>query len=239
MAHIFSLARRGLSSMIIPLTASRLSSIPFNTGLMKGYRYASTENTNNKNNKNNNDPEEVCENLLKSITSTKYVGPSAKQRRTFVALVQNEPGVLSKLSGMISARGFNIDSLVVGRTNVPDLSRMTLVFYDTTHASEQLRAQLEDMVPVWAVVDYTDMSMVERELLLIKVSLDKENNDLPKRMRRDLNRRSLTELTALFEGKVQDVGMDAIIIELAARPARVITFMSLLHPYYILEASRT
>lgn len=181
-------------------------------------------------------PEMACRNILSTVVPKKLGG---KQRRTFVALVQNEPGVLSKISGMISARGFNIDSLVVGRTDVAGLSRMSLVFYDTQDASEQLQAQLEDLVPVWAVMDYTDMPLVEREMLLVKVSLDRENEDLPLRMRRDLNRRSLTELTALFDGKVQDVGIDGVIIELTARPERVVTFTSLLKPYGVLESTRT
>eukprot|EP00123_Amoebidium_parasiticum_P014146 comp22357_c1_seq2/m.33297 comp22357_c1_seq2/g.33297 ORF comp22357_c1_seq2/g.33297 comp22357_c1_seq2/m.33297 type:complete len:270 (-) comp22357_c1_seq2:8-817(-) len=186
-----------------------------------------------------NTAEQVCENLLKSMPQTSASGPKAKQRRIFTALVQNEPGVLSKISGMISSRGFNIDSLVVGRTDIPNLSRMTLVFHDTNDATEQLRAQLEDLVPVYAVFDYTDMKVVEREMCLVKISLDRENADLPVRMRRDLNRRSLTELTALFGGRVQDVGLDSIVVELATKPANVVTFLSLLRPYGVLETART
>ncbi len=86
-------------------------------------------------------------------------------------LVQNEPGVLSRVSGILAARGFNIDSLVVCNTEVEDLSRMTIVLRGLDGVIEQARRQLEDLVPVWAVLDYTRTQIVERELLLAKVSL--------------------------------------------------------------------
>ena len=85
-------------------------------------------------------------------------------------LVQNEPGVLSRVSGILAARGFNIDSLVVCNTEVEDLSRMTIVLQGQDGVIEQARRQLEDLVPVWAVLDYTQSPLVQRELLLAKVS---------------------------------------------------------------------
>jgi acetolactate synthase-1/3 small subunit len=86
-------------------------------------------------------------------------------------LVQNEPGVLSRVSGILAARGFNIDSLVVCNTEVKDLSRMTIVLQGQDGVVEQARRQLEDLVPVWAVLDYTEAALVQRELLLAKVSI--------------------------------------------------------------------
>ena len=86
-------------------------------------------------------------------------------------LVQNEPGVLSRVSGILAARGFNIDSLVVCNTEVDDLSRMTIVLQGQDGVIEQARRQLEDLVPVWAVLDYTQSPLVQRELLLAKVSI--------------------------------------------------------------------
>jgi acetolactate synthase I/III small subunit len=86
-------------------------------------------------------------------------------------LVQNEPGVLSRISGILAARGFNIDSLVVCNTEVEDLSRMTIVLRGLDGVIEQARRQLEDLVPVWAVLDYTSAALVQRELLLAKVSI--------------------------------------------------------------------
>jgi acetolactate synthase-1/3 small subunit len=85
-------------------------------------------------------------------------------------LVQNEPGVLSRVSGILAARGFNIDSLVVCNTEVADLSRMTIVLQGQDGVVEQARRQLEDLVPVWAVLDYTTSPLVQRELLLAKIS---------------------------------------------------------------------
>ncbi|KZT65976.1 acetolactate synthase [Daedalea quercina L-15889] len=86
-------------------------------------------------------------------------------------LVQNEPGVLSRVSGILAGRGFNIDSLVVCRTEIRDLSRMCIVLRGQDAVIEQARRQLEDLVPVWAVLDYTDTHCIERELLLVKVSI--------------------------------------------------------------------
>ncbi|KAH9847196.1 acetolactate synthase [Lenzites betulinus] len=86
-------------------------------------------------------------------------------------LVQNEPGVLSRVSGILAGRGFNIDSLVVCRTEIRDLSRMCIVLSGQDGVVEQARRQLEDLVPVWAVLDYTDTHCIERELLLAKVSI--------------------------------------------------------------------
>lgn len=86
-------------------------------------------------------------------------------------LVQNEPGVLSRVSGILASRGFNIDSLVVCRTEIRDLSRMCIVLSGQEGVVEQARRQLEDLVPVWAVIDYTETPVISRELLLAKVSI--------------------------------------------------------------------
>ncbi|WVQ73389.1 acetolactate synthase, small subunit [Cryptococcus sp. DSM 104548] len=99
--------------------------------------------------------------------------PSAEpfKRHRLNCLVQNEPGVLSRVSGILAGRGFNIDSLVVCQTEIRDLSRMCIVLKGQDGVIEQARRQLEDLVPVWAVLDYTKTSCVERELLLAKVSI--------------------------------------------------------------------
>ena len=93
------------------------------------------------------------------------------KRHVLNCLVQNEPGVLSRISGILAARGFNIDSLVVCSTEVEDLSRMTIVLQGQDGVIEQARRQLEDLVPVWAVLDYTGAPLVQRELLLAKISI--------------------------------------------------------------------
>lgn len=93
------------------------------------------------------------------------------KRHILNCLVQNEPGVLSRVSGILAARGFNIDSLVVCSTEVDDLSRMTIVLTGQDGVVEQARRQLEDLVPVWAVLDYTNAALVQRELLLAKINI--------------------------------------------------------------------
>ncbi|PKK69520.1 small regulatory subunit of acetolactate synthase [Rhizophagus irregularis] len=112
--------------------------------------------------------EEAVTNIL---YNTPAPSPSPPKRHMFNCLVQNEPGVLSRVSGILAARGFNIDSLVVASTEAADLSRMTIVLRGRDDVIEQARRQLEDLVPVWAVLDYTNTMVVERELLLVKVSI--------------------------------------------------------------------
>jgi acetolactate synthase-1/3 small subunit len=102
-------------------------------------------------------------------TPTPSVAPP--KRHVLNCLVQNEPGVLSRVSGILAARGFNIDSLVVCSTEVDDLSRMTIVLSGQDGVVEQARRQLEDLVPVWAVLDYTAAPLVQRELLLAKINI--------------------------------------------------------------------
>lgn len=110
-----------------------------------------------------------------AVSSILYETPLPSQappkRHILNCLVQNEPGVLSRVSGILAARGFNIDSLVVCSTEVKDLSRMTIVLKGQEGVVEQARRQVEDLVPVWAVLDYTASPLVQRELLLAKVSI--------------------------------------------------------------------
>ncbi|KUI67242.1 Acetolactate synthase small subunit, mitochondrial [Cytospora mali] len=110
-----------------------------------------------------------------AVSNILYETPSPSmappKRHILNCLVQNEPGVLSRVSGILAARGFNIDSLVVCSTEVADLSRMTIVLTGQDGVVEQARRQLEDLVPVWAVLDYTSSALVQRELLLAKINI--------------------------------------------------------------------
>ncbi|KAK4101353.1 acetolactate synthase [Parathielavia hyrcaniae] len=110
-----------------------------------------------------------------AVSNILYETPSPSaaptKRHILNCLVQNEPGVLSRVSGILAARGFNIDSLVVCSTEVEDLSRMTIVLTGQDGVVEQARRQLEDLVPVWAVLDYTTSPLVQRELLLAKINI--------------------------------------------------------------------
>lgn len=110
-----------------------------------------------------------------AVSNILYETPSPSlappKRHILNCLVQNEPGVLSRVSGILAARGFNIDSLVVCNTEVDDLSRMTIVLTGQDGVVEQARRQLEDLVPVWAVLDYSKAALVQRELLLAKINI--------------------------------------------------------------------
>ncbi|RMZ86046.1 hypothetical protein DV737_g149, partial [Chaetothyriales sp. CBS 132003] len=105
------------------------------------------------------------------LYETPIISQAPPKKHILNCLVQNEPGVLSRVSGILAARGFNIDSLVVCNTEVEDLSRMTIVLQGQDGVVEQARRQLEDLVPVWAVLDYTPAALVQRELLLAKISI--------------------------------------------------------------------
>ena len=110
-----------------------------------------------------------------AVSSILYDTPTPskqpKHQHVLNCLVQNEPGVLSRISGTLAARGFNIDSLVVCNTEVKDLSRMTIVLQGQDSIIEQARRQIEDLVPVYAVLNYTNSQMVKRELMLARISL--------------------------------------------------------------------
>lgn len=154
-------------------------------------------------------------------------------RHVIAALVTNEPGVLSQVAGMFAARGFNIDSLVVGRTENPEISRMTIVVSGSDAVLEQVRKQLQKLVPVVKVVDYKDVAFVERDLMLVQVSTESSQKD-------QLNKRSeLIELASLFRAKVVDVSPDQLMIELAGTEDKVEAFIQLIQPYGIVELART
>lgn len=110
-----------------------------------------------------------------AVSSILYETPAPskqpKKQHVLNCLVQNEPGVLSRISGTLAARGFNIDSLIVCNTEVKDLSRMTIVLQGQDSVIEQARRQIEDLVPVYAVLNYTESQLVKRELMMTRISL--------------------------------------------------------------------
>ena len=154
------------------------------------------------------------------------------QRHLIAALVTNEPGVLAQVAGMFAARGFNIDSLVVGRTENPNLSRMTIVVNGDEAMLEQVRKQLQKVVPVVKVVDYANAAHVERDLMLAQVSTANETSPTDKR-------EELITLANLFRAKVVDVAPDRLMIELSGDEEKIEAFITLLEPYGILELART
>jgi len=154
---------------------------------------------------------------------------SLMYRHVIAALVTNEPGVLAQVAGMFAARGFNIDSLVVGRTENPELSRMTIVVNGDDAVLEQVRKQLQKLVPVVKVVDYKDVAYVERDLMLVQVSTAGDQN----------KRGEVVELANLFRARIVDVGHDQIMVEMSGTEDKVEAFVELVKPYGIIEMART
>ncbi len=148
-------------------------------------------------------------------------------RHIIAALVMNEPGVLAHVAGMFAARGFNIDSLVVGRTENPDVSRMTIVINGDDQMLDQVRKQLGKLVEVVKVVDYSGTAYVERDLMLARVAAPSGS------------RGAVIELAGLFRANVVDVGHEELMVELSGTEDKLEAFAELLRPFGIVELART
>ncbi|MDP6432960.1 MAG: acetolactate synthase small subunit [Candidatus Scalindua sp.] len=142
-------------------------------------------------------------------------------------LVENKVGVLSRITGLFSGRGFNIESLAVGETEDTNISRMTIVVSGDDSILEQVRKQLGKVVDTIKVTDYTGTDYVERNLILIKVSV------LPGK------RNEIIELVDVFRGKIIDVGQKDMIVEISGPEDRLEAVLNLLRPYGIKEVART
>ncbi len=149
-------------------------------------------------------------------------------RHLLSALVQNVPGVLSHISGMLASRGYNIDSLAVGETETPELSRMTFVVMGDDRVLDQVRKQLEKVVTVVEVEDISSQDFVERDLMLARVQAPKGTQ-----------RSELFELVRIFRGKIVDVGADELIVEISGRESKVQAFIERIRPYGISQLVRT
>lgn len=150
-----------------------------------------------------------------------------KNRHVLTALVINEPGVLANVAGMFAARGFNIDSLVVGRTENPDVSRMTLVVVGDSNVVEQIHKQLAKLVPVQSVRDLETTDFVERDLALVRVNVDPQG------------RRELMDLAESFRARVVDVSPESMLVEIAGTEEKLEAFLDLVKPLGIAEMART
>ena len=142
---------------------------------------------------------------------------------TLSVLVENKPGVLSRVAGLFSRRGFNIESLAVGPTEHPEISRITILVGVEGAALEQVTKQLNKLVNVLKIVELEDKQAIQRELLLVKVRAD-ENN-----------RRDVLQVVDLFKARVADVGPEVITIELTGRPDKLEAMLRMLEPYGIRE----
>ena len=145
----------------------------------------------------------------------------------FSVLVQNQPGVLAHIAGMFAARAFNIDSLVVGRTEDPSFSRMVIVSSGDDVTMEQIRKQLGKIVEVVKVRDLSGQNCVERDLALIRVHCPPEK------------RGELRQITEVFRGSIVDVAPRSVSIQLTGPEAKVEAFIELCRPYGIKQLSRT
>ena len=148
-------------------------------------------------------------------------------RHVISALVENKPGVLAHVAGMFSARGFNIDSLTVGETEDIRFSRMTIVTSGDDAVIEQVRKQLERLVDVIKVVDFSGRDYVERDLMLIKVHVPAAR------------RGEVFELAEVFKSKVVDIGPKHVMLEVSGPEAKLEALITMLKPYGIKEMART
>lgn len=148
-------------------------------------------------------------------------------KHTITAIVENKVGVLARIVGLFSSRGFNIDSLNVGETDSPDLSRLTIVVNGDDAVLEQVRKQLGRVIDVIKVSDLTDQPYVERDLMLVKINVP------PGR------RGEILEIVDIFRGKIVDVGLKDMIVELSGTEDKVEAMLKLLRPYGIKETART
>ncbi|HWA97779.1 MAG TPA: acetolactate synthase small subunit [Pirellulales bacterium] len=149
-------------------------------------------------------------------------------RHVLSATVQNVPGVLAHISGMLASRGYNIDSLAVGATEQPDLSRMTFVVVGDDNVLEQVGKQLQKIVTVVDVQDISSQDYVERDLMLIKVTAAHGGQ-----------RSEVRELVEIFRGRVVDIGRDEMMIEISGTERKIEAFIDLMRPFGIKELVRT
>ena len=143
------------------------------------------------------------------------------------ALVENKPGVLAHVAGMFAARAFNIDSLVVGRTEDPNLSRMTIVVVGDDRVVEQVRKQLAKIVPVVKVQDFVGQPVVARDLMLITTSVT------------PAKRHEVLSLIETFKGKVVDIGQKVVMVEVSGPEEKIEAFINMCKPYGIKSMART
>ncbi|ACA58911.1 acetolactate synthase small subunit [Candidatus Desulforudis audaxviator] len=148
-------------------------------------------------------------------------------RSTYSVLVENNPGVLARVAGLFSRRGYNIDSLSVSRTDDPTVSRMTIVVEGEKVVLEQVTKQLRKLVDVIRVRDITDEPHVDRELVLIKVNADSGT------------RGDIMQIVEIFRGRIVDVGEYTSIVEVTGDEGKINAIENALKPFGIIELVRT
>ncbi len=148
-------------------------------------------------------------------------------RHTISVLVENKFGVLARISGLFSARGYNIDSLAVGATEDPKVSRMTIVVGGDESVLEQVTKQLNKLPEIIKVKDFLNVDYIERDLILVKIKASKNI------------RPEIMQMASIFRAKVVDVGQDTLTIEMTGDEDKIRAFIELIKPYNIQELART
>jgi len=148
-------------------------------------------------------------------------------KHTLSVLVENKPGVLARVAELFARRGFNIESLAVGTTEKPDISRMTIVVDVEEHSLEQVRKQLHKLINVIEIVDLDPETSVAREMVMAKIKADPEN------------RSEVIEIVDIFRGNIVDVSKESITVEVTGNASKLRAFEDLVKPYGIKELVRT
>lgn len=148
-------------------------------------------------------------------------------RHTISILVENRFGVLARVAGLFSGRGYNIESLTVAETQDPQISRMTIVTFGEDRVIEQINKQLNKLVDVIKVMDVTTEDYVARELVLVKLNAEEKNRD------------EILRMTEIFRGKVVDVSAKSYTVEVTGSENKIKGFLEMVRPLGIQELSRT
>ena len=148
-------------------------------------------------------------------------------KHTLSVLVENKPGVLARVAELFARRGFNIESLAVGTTEKPDISRMTIVVDVEEHSLEQVRKQLHKLINVIEIVDLDPETSVAREMVMAKIKAGPDN------------RSEVIEIVDIFRGNIVDVARESITVEVTGNASKLRAFEDLVKPYGIRELVRT
>src|SRR3954454_13143433 len=149
------------------------------------------------------------------------------RKHILTMLVENQPGVLARIAGLFSRRGFNITTLAVGPTDDPALSRITLTLDGALHPIDQVTKQLHKLVNVLKIRDLEPDETLARELALFKISAD------------GAQRAEITQLVEIFRGKVVDIGRRSMVVEITGMQAKIESFERLVRPFGLVEMART
>ena len=151
----------------------------------------------------------------------------AATKHTLVAIVQDKPGVLNRVVSLFRRRGFNIDSIAVGHSEVPHLSRVTIIVNGTTATIEQVRKQLDKLIDLVKVFDITSEKIIGRELALVKVKAT------------SATRSEIIEMADIFRANIVDVASDSLTIEITGDEDKIESMLKLLRGFGIKEIART